>query len=98
TYIFNLNLNGAEIPADKNQAGTEVRDLTTLQSPSQYKLGCNCLSHFTTSFRSVYFTARSPLSVDTVKNGYTYYRLNDQLSIASSIHVLGRDYLPVPFE
>lgn len=32
-----------------------------------------------------------------VKNGYTYFTLNNNLSIATSILVLGRDYIPVPF-
>ncbi len=98
TYIYNLNLNDARIPAEKNKAGTEVRDLETLTSSESYKVGCSCLTHFSSTFREVYYTARSPLSIDTTRNGYTYYTLNDNLSIATSIAVLGRGFIAVPFE
>lgn len=97
TYMYALNLNGKTIPADKNKAGTEVRDMATLTSSASYKVDCNCLTHFSSSYRNIYYTARSPLSEDVVKNGYTYYRLNDNLSIATSIHVLRRGAIPVPF-
>ena len=96
-YIYNLNLNGQSIPADKNKAGTEIRDLETLSSSTSYKAQCNCLTHYSTGFRQIYYTARSPLSEDVVKNGYTYFTLNNNLSIATSILVLGREYIPVPF-
>ncbi|MDU4662315.1 MAG: fimbrial protein StgD, partial [Enterobacter hormaechei] len=96
-YIYNLNLNGQSIPADKNKAGTEIRDLETLSSSASYKAQCNCLTHYSTGFRQIYYTARSSLSEDVVKNGYTYFTLNNNLSIATSILVLGRDYIPVPF-
>lgn len=96
-YIYNLNLNGQSIPADKNKAGTEIRDLETLSSSASYKAQCNCLTHYSTGFRHIYYTARSSLSEDVVKNGYTYFTLNNNLSIATSILVLGREYIPVPF-
>ncbi|HBL4905539.1 fimbrial protein StgD [Enterobacter hormaechei] len=96
-YMYNLNLNGQKIPADKNKAGTEVRDMATLTSSATYKVDCNCLTHFSSTFRNIYYTARSPLSEDVVKNGYTYYRLNDNLSIATSIQIYKRGYIPVPF-
>ncbi|CWY08740.1 probable fimbrial protein [Salmonella enterica subsp. enterica serovar Typhi] len=38
TYIYNLNLNDARIPAEKNKAGTEVRDLETLTSSESYNI------------------------------------------------------------
>lgn len=95
--IYNLNLNGKQIPADKNKANTEVRDLETLSASTTYKAQCDCLTHFTTTFRTMYYTARSTLSTDRVINGYTYYRLSDNLSIATSVQVLGRDFIPVPF-
>lgn len=97
TYLYNLNVNNQQIPADKNKAGMEIRDLETLTSSTTYKVQCNCLTRYTTVFREIYYTATSPLNVDTTRNGYTYYRLNDNLSIASSIHVLGRNFIPVPF-
>ncbi|ECY6091159.1 fimbrial protein StgD, partial [Salmonella enterica subsp. enterica serovar Enteritidis] len=90
TYIYDLNLNNAKIPAEKNKAGTEVRDLETLTSSQSYLVSCSCLTHFSSIFRNIYYTARSPLSIDTTKNGYTYYTLNDNLSIATSIKVHGR--------
>lgn len=97
SYIYNLNLNNQQVPADKNKAGTEVRDIETLSSSGSYKAACNCLSHFSSSFRNIYYTAKSPLSIDTTKSNYTYYTLNENLSIATSIHVLGRDFIAVPF-
>lgn len=97
TYIYNLNLNGEVIPASKNKAGMEVRDFQTLMASTSYKVQCNCLTHFSFTFRNIYYTGKSPLTEDVVKNNYTYYRLNDNLSIATSIHVLGRDFIPVPF-
>lgn len=96
-YIYNLNLNGQEIPADKNKAGTEVRDFETLSSSSSYTVQCDCLSHFTTTYRNIYYTAISPMSVDKQIADYTYYRLNDYLSIATSVHIKGRDFVSVPF-
>ena len=96
-YIYNLNLNDQEIPADKNKAGTEARDIDTLSSSSSYKVQCDCLSHFTTTYRNIYYTARSPMSIDKQVADYTYYRLNDNLSIATSVHIKGRDFVPVPF-
>ena len=56
-YIYNLNLNGQSIPADKNKAGTEIRDLETLSSSTSYKAQCNCLTHYSTGFRQIYYTA-----------------------------------------
>lgn len=97
TYLYNLNVNNQQIPADKNKAGMEIRDLETLTSPTTYKVECNCLTRYSTVFREIYYTATSPLNADTTRNGYTYYRLNDNLSIATSIHVLGRNFIPVPF-
>ncbi|MDP0699365.1 fimbrial protein StgD, partial [Klebsiella pneumoniae] len=82
---YNLNLNGQSIPADKNKAGTEIRDLETFSSSASYKAQCNCLTHYSTGFRQIYYTARSSLSEDVVKNGYTYFTLNNNLSIATSI-------------
>lgn len=97
-YIYSLNLNGQQIPADKNQAGMEVRDLATLSSSSRYKVQCNCLTHFTTTFPNIYYTAKTQMNIDTERSGYTYYHLNDNLSIATSIYILGRGFIPVPFE
>lgn len=97
-YTYDLNLNGAKIPAEANKAGTEVRDLKDLTSSQTYEISCDCLTHFSSTFRNVYYTARSPLSIDTTKNGYTYYTLNDNLSIATSVKVHGRGLIAVPFE
>lgn len=96
--IYNLNLNGVEIPAEKNKSGFEARDLKILSSSQTYKAHCDCVSHFSSLFSSIYYTARSSLSIDTTKNGYTYYTLNKNLSIATSIHVTGKDFVAVPFE
>ncbi|WP_375602203.1 fimbrial protein StgD [Enterobacter hormaechei] len=97
TYIYNLNVNNQQIPADKNKAGVEMRDLESLTSSSSYKVWCNCITRYTATFREIYYTATSPLNIDTTRNDYTYYILNDNLSIATSIFVLGRNYIPVPF-
>ncbi|HGY3718665.1 TPA: fimbrial protein StgD [Citrobacter gillenii] len=96
--IYNLNLNGVKIPAEKNKSGTEARDLDVLKSSGKYKAHCDCLTHFTTLYSDIYYTARSPLSINTTRSGYTYYTLNNNLSIATSIHVQGRGYVAVPFE
>jgi len=97
-YNYTLNLNGATIPAQDNKAGTEVRDLATISSGSTYDVSCNCTSGIAALYTNVYYTATSPLAVDKTVGSYTYYRLNDNLSIATSMHVLGRGNIPVPFE
>lgn len=98
SYIYNLNINGQQIPADKNKAGTEMRDLLELSAPGSYNVRCDCLTRYTTTFREIYFTSRSPLTLQTTRNNYTYYTLNDNLSVATSIHILGHNnYFPVPF-
>jgi len=98
TIAYNLTLNNAEIPAEKNEAGTEVRDFKTLSSSQTYKAHCDCLTRFSTIYSNIYYTARSPLSIDSTRGGYTYYTLNNNLSIATGIHILGYDFVPVPFE
>lgn len=97
-YVYDLPLNNMTIPADKNKPSTEIKDLKTITSSQKYKAHCDCLTHFTTVFRNVYYTSRSSLSVDTTRGNYTYYRLNDNMSIATSIKILGRGNVPVPFE
>ena len=57
-YVYDLNLNGQQIPAGENKAGTEVRDAETLTASSKYHATCDCLTHFTTTFRNIYYTTR----------------------------------------
>jgi hypothetical protein len=55
----------------------------------------NAKHGITTGFRQIYYTARSLLSEDVVKNGYTsYYNLNNISDIG--VDLLGEN-IPVPF-
>ncbi|ECG5958018.1 fimbrial protein [Salmonella enterica] len=99
-HEYNLNLNGYEVTGEHNEAGYETPE-EKLSSSGSYKVRCQCANPGERGnvFYDVYYTARVPSLVpDTTKGNRHYYTINENLSVASSIEVLGRGFIPVPFE
>jgi len=97
-YIYNYNFGTKTITSpDENKAGQSYPDAFTWNLGEYYYAICDC--HAGTAFGATYFTAKTDLPLGHFDGAQQYYKVNDNIEVATKIWIQGylQKYVNVPF-
>lgn len=97
-YIYNYNFGTKTITSpDENKAGQSYPDAFTWNLGEYYYAICDCPAG--TAFGATYFTAKTDLPLGHFDGAQQYYKVNDNIEVATKIWIQGylQKYVNVPF-
>ncbi|WON76480.1 fimbrial protein [Serratia sp. UGAL515B_01] len=102
TYIYNVNYTKTFLEPSDNQAGKVSKRDKPWNLGQRYSVICDCTGmNNIINYAPVWYKAVvNGLSPDVYRDGLQYYRLNENLEVASEVWIGGgaQKYLPVPFD